>query len=186
PIAATACGAVQHKHFFDYRSRIRSDDMVMRWLPRPPTKKISALWPRGHNHEKGRVERAIRYARESFFAARKFNDLDDLNAQAAQWCAGLAAERPCREEPQMSVREAFEREQPSLLALPDNPYPCELQLPVKVGKTPYARFDLNDYSVPHTHVQRTLTVRADQHRVRILDGADVLPCMYAATIAARR
>ncbi|WP_233472239.1 hypothetical protein, partial [Paraburkholderia sabiae] len=35
--------AVQHKHFFDYRSRIRSDDMVMRWLPRPPTKKISAL-----------------------------------------------------------------------------------------------------------------------------------------------
>jgi hypothetical protein len=45
---------------------------------------------------------------------------------------------------------------------------------VKVGKTPYARFDLNDYSVPHTHVQRTLTVRADQHRVRILDGADVV------------
>jgi hypothetical protein len=29
---------------------------------------------------------------------------------------------------------------------------------VRVGKTPYVRFDLNDYSVPHTHVQRTLTV----------------------------
>jgi len=125
-------------------------------------------------NEKGRVERAIRYARESFFAARKFNDLDDLNAQAAQWCTGMAAERPCREEPQISVREAFERERSSLLVLPDNPYPCELQLPVKVGKTPYARFDLNDYSVPHTHVQRTLTVCADQRRVRILDGADVV------------
>lgn len=125
-------------------------------------------------NEKGRVERAIRYVREAFFAARKFTDLDDLNAQAALWCAGPAADRACREEPTISVREAFAREQPSLLALPDNPYPCELQLPVKVGKQPYVRFDLNDYSIPHTHVLRTLTVLADAQRVRILDGADLL------------
>jgi hypothetical protein len=41
---------------------------------------------------------------------------------------------------------------------------------VYVGKTPYARLDLNDYSVPHTHLQRTVTVRATPDRVRILDG----------------
>ena len=34
---------------------------------------------------------------------------------------------------------------------------------MKVGKTPYVRFDLNDYSVPHTHVRRTLAVLADEH-----------------------
>ena len=33
-------------------------------------------------NEKGRVERAIRYVREGFFAARTFTDLADLNAQA--------------------------------------------------------------------------------------------------------
>ena len=33
-------------------------------------------------NEKGRVERKIRHIRESFFAARKFSDLDDLNRQA--------------------------------------------------------------------------------------------------------
>jgi transposase len=125
-------------------------------------------------NEKGRVERAIRFVRESFFAARRFTDLDDLNAQAAIWCAGPAAERPCREEPMITVREAFGREQPSLLTLPENPYPCELLLAVKVGKTPYVRFDLNDYTIPYTHVRRTLTVRADPRRVRILDGADLL------------
>ena len=125
-------------------------------------------------NEKGRVERAIRFVRDAFFAARKFTDLDDLNAQAALWCAGPAADRPCREEPTITVREAFAREQPSLLALPENPYPCELQLAVKVGKQPYVRFDLNDYSIPHTHVRRTLTVRADPGRVRILDGTDLL------------
>jgi transposase len=125
-------------------------------------------------NEKGRVERAIRFVRENFFAARKFVDLDDLNAQAALWCAGPAADRPCREEPTITVREAFAREQPSLLALPANPYPCELQLAVRVNKTPYVRFDLNDYTIPHTHVRRTLTVRADPRQVRILDGADLL------------
>ncbi|HVI17918.1 MAG TPA: IS21 family transposase, partial [Gaiellales bacterium] len=39
-------------------------------------------------NEKGRVERAIRYVRDAFFAARQFADLDDLNAQAAAWCHG--------------------------------------------------------------------------------------------------
>jgi len=125
-------------------------------------------------NEKGRVERAIRYVRENFFAARKFIDLADLNAQAAIWCNGPAANRPCREEPTITVREAFERERPGLLALPENPYPCELQLAVSVGKTPYVRFDLNDYSIPHTHVRRTLTVRADPRQVRILDGVTLV------------
>lgn len=32
------------------------------------------------------------------------------------------------------------------------------------------RFDLNDYSVPHTCVRRTLSVVADMNTVRILDG----------------
>jgi hypothetical protein len=41
---------------------------------------------------------------------------------------------------------------------------------VKVGKTPYVRFDLNDYSIPHTHVRKCLTVFATLKQVRILDG----------------
>ncbi len=34
-------------------------------------------------NEKGKVERTIRYLRDSFFAARGFSGLEDLNAQAA-------------------------------------------------------------------------------------------------------
>lgn len=57
-----------------------------------------------------------------------------------------------------------------LLALPENPYPTEEQVAVKVGKTLYVRFDLNDYSVPHDFVQRTLTVVADLQHVLIMHG----------------
>jgi hypothetical protein len=39
-----------------------------------------------------------------------------------------------------------------LLRQPDNPYPVVERVSVKVGKTPYVRFDLNDYTVPHTHM----------------------------------
>lgn len=124
-------------------------------------------------NEKGRVERAIRYIRDNFFAARRFSDLDDLNAQADTWCTGPSADRPCPGE-NMSVREAFAAEAPSLLPLPDNPFPLATQVPVSISKTPYARFDLNDYSVPHTHVRRTLCVLATPKEVRIVDGAAIL------------
>jgi len=125
-------------------------------------------------NEKGRVERAIRYIRDNFFAGRQWTDIDDLNAQANAWCAGPAAHRPCPEDPSMMVSEAFAQEQPHLLALPDNPFETDERVEVSVGKTPYVRFDLNDYSVPHTHVRRTLTVRATLTQLRVLDGGKVI------------
>jgi Mu transposase-like protein len=117
---------------------------------------------------------AIRFAREAFFAAREFRDLDDLNAQALAWCQGAAAERACPEERSRSVRELFEQERPYLLALPDNPFPCEERLEVSAHKTPYVRFDWNDYSIPHDHVDRPLVVTATLDSVRVLDGGQVI------------
>ena len=125
-------------------------------------------------NEKGRVERAIRYVRENFFPAREWRNIDDLNDQAREWCDGIAADRPWPDDRTISVREAFERERGSLLALPDDRSPVDERVEARIGKTPYARFDLNDYSVPHTHVRRTLTVVATLEEVRILDGVDVI------------
>lgn len=122
-------------------------------------------------NEKGRVERSIRYIREAFFAAREFADLDELNAQARAWCEGPASDRRWPEDGALSVRQAFEAERASLLALPEQDYPLGERVAVQVGKTPYVRFDLNDYSVPHTQVRRTLAVLADETRVRVFDGA---------------
>lgn len=125
-------------------------------------------------NEKGRVERAIRYIRDAFFAGRTFTDVEDLNAQAALWMNGGAADRRCPEDTSLTVREAFAQENPKLLALPDNPYPTDEQVVVKIPKTPYARFDWNDYSVPHAYVKCTLTVMANCHQVRIFNGQTLL------------
>jgi transposase len=137
-----------------------------RYEPRPVTV--------ARGNEKGRVERSIRYIRDNFWPARSFTDVEDLNAQARLWVAGPAADRRWPEDYQLTVGQAFEREKPSLMALPEHEYPRGERVEVQVGKTPYVRFDLNDYSIPHTHVRRTLTVVATPTRVRVLEGQTVL------------
>lgn len=125
-------------------------------------------------NEKGRVERAIRYVRDAFFAGRAFADVAALNAEAAAWCEAEARERRCPGDRSRAVAEAFAEEGPALLALPDAPFDAAERAEVEAGKTPYVRFDLNDYSVPHDRVRRTLVVHATEARVRVLDGTDVV------------
>jgi hypothetical protein len=125
-------------------------------------------------NEKGRVERAIRYVRDSFFPARTWKDLDDLNAQALAWCEGVAADRRCPGDRTRTVRDAFAEEKGRLRCIPEVPFPVEDRVEVHVGKTPYVRFDNNDYSVPSDRVRRTLTAYATSTSVRVLDGLDVV------------
>ncbi len=125
-------------------------------------------------NEKGRVERSIRYIRDNFFAARVFTDVADLNAQAKAWTDGPAFVRSWPEGEQLTVRQAFDSESPSLMTLPLDAYPVDARVEVTVAKTPYVRFDLNDYSIPHTHVRCTVTVLANAQRVRVFDGATLL------------
>jgi hypothetical protein len=121
-------------------------------------------------NEKGRVERAIRYVRSSFYVARRWRDLADLNRQADEWCGREAMDRPWPEDTSRRVRDAFAEEKEKLIALPKTPFSTDERREVVVGKRPYIRFDKNDYSVPHRFVRRTLVVSASLEIVRVLDG----------------
>jgi len=120
-------------------------------------------------NEKGRVERAIRDVRDNFFAAREFRSLDDLNEQARAWCLEIARERRVPDAREQTVEAAFLEEKDAMIELASDDFPVEERVEVRIGKTPYARFDKNDYSVPHAHVQRRLTLVATDDRVRLLD-----------------
>lgn len=125
-------------------------------------------------NEKGRVERSIAYIRRSFFLGRGFKDIDDLNAQADAWCGSTAMERQLPQDHSLTVGQAFGQEQEHLLGLPDNAFLVEDRVEASVGKTPYARFDSNDYSVPHTRVRRIVVVRSTLTQVRIFDGDELI------------
>ena len=121
-------------------------------------------------NQKGRVERAIRYVRDSFWAGRSFTTLEECNRQALLWRDQIAYQRPWPGDDTRTVAHAFAEEQPRLLPLPAHPFPTDLIQPICSRKTIYVRFDLNDYSIPPEAVGRPLTLVASDTLVRILDG----------------
>jgi transposase len=122
-------------------------------------------------NEKGRVERRVRDLREAFFTARSFRSVEDLNRQLQDWIHRVQHARLVPADPDKRVvRDALVEERPRLLPLPEHPVSTDLVRAVTSGKTPYVRFDRNDYSIPHTHVRRQLTVIASETLVRVLDG----------------
>jgi len=121
-------------------------------------------------NEKGRVERRIRDIRESFFAARTFDSLADLNHQLDRWIELVVHARKVPGDESRTITEALQQEQARLLPLPEHAFVCDLMKPIRSGKTPYVRFDGNDYSIPHTLVRKPLTLVASDSTVRVLDG----------------
>jgi transposase len=121
-------------------------------------------------HEKGGVERAIRFLRERFFAARSLHSVEQGNAQLRDFLAAIADQR---EHPRLSGRtvvDVFTEEKEHLLALPAILPTTDLIQPAAVDKTAFVRFDGNAYSAPSKYERGTVTLVADDERVRLLDG----------------
>jgi len=119
-------------------------------------------------NEKGRVERSIRYLRESFFAARSFTTLSALNEKVWVWCAKVAACRPWPDNPKLTVAEVFAQEQRRLLPLPKHPLDTSERAWVRSDKTLWVRFDKNDYSIPPQAVGFDLILEASDTEIRLI------------------
>ncbi|MEZ4309566.1 MAG: IS21 family transposase [Polyangiaceae bacterium] len=121
--------------------------------------------------DKGKVERAIRYLKERFFAARPIHSIAHGNAQLTSFCNTIALARPHPRWPERTVADALDEEKGKLLALPDSLPETDLVTPVLVDKTASVQLDTNRYSVPPAYARRTLCLVADDQSVRLLDGA---------------
>lgn len=122
--------------------------------------------------EKGGVERAIRFFKERFFAARTFHSIEHGNAQLAHFIETIAHPRPHPRWPERTVADLFADERPRLLSLPDAMPSTDLVAPIPVDRAAFVRLDTNRYSVPHTYASRTLTLVASDTLLRLLDGED--------------
>lgn len=121
-------------------------------------------------NEKGRVERSIRFLRESFFHTHSFTTLEHLNAQVRRWITDVAHARPWPDDGTQTVAQALEDERPRLLPLPRHPLDTSLRTSVSSVKTLFVRFDRNDYSIPPGAVGKPLTLLATDTLVRLFDG----------------
>jgi hypothetical protein len=136
----------------------------------------------GKGNQNGKVERAIRYVRESFFEATRFTTLEDLNGRAWAWRDQVAHQSPWPDDAKRAVGDVFAEEEPRLLPLPAHRFLAELVRPVRQRKGIWVPFDLNHYSIPPDAVGLQLTLVASATTVRILNGQqEAFPTVAATT-----
>lgn len=121
-------------------------------------------------NQKGGVERAIRFLRERFLAAREVRSIEQGNRELLAFLDEVAHPRPHPDIAGKTVAECFREEKKRLLPLPKKLPSTELVEPVVVDKTAVFRFDTNAYSTPPRHSETTLTLAADDAVVRLLEG----------------
>jgi transposase len=120
-----------------------------------------------HPKDKPKVERAVPFARGSFFAGESFIDLADAQRRAVEWCrvrAGLRLHGTTQARP----AEVFaEEELPHLLPAPTEPYDLPLYSQPKVHRDHHVEVARALYSVPGNLIGSRVEARADRSLVRI-------------------
>ena len=125
-------------------------------------------------HEKGRVERAVRYIRESFFVGRQDSTIERLNQGLLAWINDVSGQRPWVDDRSKTVQSVWLEEKSKLISLPERPFHAYSERPIRSGKIPFVRFDKNDYSIPFQLVGQPLSIKADQRSVMISHRGQVV------------
>jgi transposase len=123
----------------------------------------------GHAKDKPRVERVVRYVRDSFFKGEDFLGRDDAQRRAESWCisgAGMRIHGTTHKRPVEMFREL---EQAALLPAPDKPYDVPSWCEPKVHRDHHIEVLKALYSVPGELIGRYLKARADAQLVRVFD-----------------
>jgi len=122
----------------------------------------------GAGNEKGRVERAIRTLRETFFnTMEKYSSLKALNHALHEWVdhKNHTLHRATEKKPEDLLQEE------KLRPLPEKPWNnVSIHPPVKTTKTAMMIFDTNSYSVPDYLVGKSLSIHSTPDTVKIYDG----------------
>lgn len=171
--AFTALGGVAREIVYDNLATAvaEHDGRLVRFLPRfLGFAREYSFYPKACNPaagwEKGKIERAIGYARQSFWPLREFTDLHDVNRQVRQWLAEVANQRLHRETRERPIDRFQTR---ALRPLPVIPYDYRDKVEALVYKDLRLHFDGNRYCVPPRFVGRRLTLKADSSSVTIYD-----------------
>nr|WP_207191527.1 IS21 family transposase [Paracraurococcus ruber] len=117
---------------------------------------------------KGKVERPFRYVREDFFLARSFRNIEDLNAQFAQWLDQVANRRLHGTTGRIVI-EHFAEERASLKPLPAGPFNAVLRLERRISHEGMISVGGNLYSVPDGTRRRPVEVQVTAAEVQILE-----------------
>jgi transposase len=116
--------------------------------------------------EKGRVEKSVQDTLRRIWQSaseHRFASFAELNVWLATQCVA-ARDAPHPEYPDMSIREAWEHEQPQLMPMP-TAFDGYVELPARVSSTSLVCVERNRYSVPCALAGHRVSVRLYPERM---------------------
>lgn len=136
---------------------------------------------------KGKTERMVRYVKENFFQRyRKFESMEHLNQQLNDWLLKVADER-IHDTLKEKVANRFQKEQPTLSALPEIRYDTSYRETRRVPVDAYINVRTNRYSVPGTLAGQQVSIRIGLDRqLRIYGPDDTLVASHLLVDAKNR
>jgi len=118
---------------------------------------------------KGKVESGVKYAKNNALKGRTFASLSEQNEFLIDWEAKVADTRIHGTTKKQVGKQFREVEQPTLLSLPADRFPCFKESRRVVSRDGHLEVDKAYYSAPPEYVGRRLWVRWDKHLVRIFN-----------------
>jgi transposase len=120
-----------------------------------------------HPRDKPRVERAVHYVENNFFAGEDFRDIEDCRQRAQTWCADIAGTR-VHGTTQRRPAEVFDTEErPLLLPVPTEAFALPSYTHPKVAPDRHVEVARALYSVPGDLVGQRILARADGTTVKL-------------------
>lgn len=117
--------------------------------------------------DKARVERNVRFLRDSFWAGETFADLVEAQAAAEGWCRVRAGMRTHGSTGLHPIEVFAEHETPVLLPAPAGRYDLPIYRDAKVARDHHVQIAKALYSVPGGLIGQSVAVRADSKLVKI-------------------
>ena len=123
--------------------------------------------PRTPEH-KGKVERGVGYLKDNALRGRTFTSLSAQNEFLRHWEKTVADVR-IHGTTRKQVAALFAQEQPALLPLPPDLFPCFQEGQRTVHRDSYVEVNKAYYSVPPEYISQWVWVRWDSREVRIFN-----------------
>ena len=125
--------------------------------------------------DKPRVERPMRYIRDSFWRGREWRDVADMRTGAATWCTDVASQRSHRSLDGATPMSVFsELERPVLGACPPSPFELARWSQPKVGTDCHIKVGRALYSVPWRLIGHRVDARWTPRRLEVFANGAVV------------
>jgi transposase len=122
--------------------------------------------------QKGKVESGVKYLQQNFVNGRVFTDDRDIARKLTDWMMHYANQRVHGTTKKVPWVVLVEKEQGALQSLPYEGFSLFQRCSRKVGLNCHIHFESNYYSVPFSLVGKEVTVRWNEHLVRVIFGAE--------------